>query len=223
MKKTLLLIAFCIAFLIGCEEDAVHGPNELGGETNIPLTKVGNSYNIAVTLGSTYMDIELDTAYISKNDNGVVTVKVKADISKLDPLIRAVVPARFLDANGNIDGEFYFKATSEGIQDFYYSDQDFSKPFTIAKYDMNPGDAWSFTTADNKTINRSVTEKTGKDDWAFGFMYIKTTKTEESNPGINGISKAIFRSNHRFGLVYVEYVLTTGQSVKLYLYPQADL
>jgi hypothetical protein len=225
MKKhtLLLLIMVLVALLIGCEEESTKGPNELGGETNIPLSKVGNTYSITVTLGSTYMDIGLDTAYISENDNGVITVKVIADISKVDPLIRAIVPARFLDGNGNINGDFHFKVTSEGIQEYYYSNGDHTKPFTIVKYNMNVGDAWSFTTSDGKTVNRSITEKTGLDDWPFGFMLIKTTKTEESNPAIDGVSKVIFRSNHRFGLVYVEYILTAGASIKIYLYPQADL
>ena len=223
MKKLIAFAFFLAIFMIGCEEDVVKGPNELGGETNIPLTKVGNTYSVSVTLGDTYLDIDLDTAYISKNENGIVTVKLKADISTVDSILRSIIPARFLDLNGNIDAEVYFKATSEGIQDFYYSDQDFSKPFTILKYDMGVGTSWSFTTSDGKTINRSVTEKSGLDDWPFGFMYIKTTKVEESNPGIEGVSKVIFRANHRFGLIYVEYVLLNGVSVKLYLYPQADL
>lgn len=223
MKKIIAFSLFLFVFMVGCEDDAVRGPNELGGETNIPLTKVGNTYSVSVTLGGTYLDIDLDTAYISKNENGIVTVKLKADISTVDSILRSIIPARFLDLNGNIDAEVYFKATSEGIQDFYYSDQDFSKAFTILKYDMGVGTSWSFTTSDGKTINRSVTEKTGLDDWPFGFMYIKTTKVEESNPGIEGVSKVIFRANHRFGLIYVEYVLLNGVSVKLYLYPQADL
>ena len=223
MKKIIAFSLFLYLFMVGCEEDAVRGPNELGGETNIPLTKVGNTYNIAVTVGGTYLDIKVDTAYISKNDKGIVTVKLKADVSTADPALRAIIPPRFLDLNGNIDAEVYFKATSEGIQDFYYSDQDLSKPFTILKYDMGVGTSWSFTTSDGKTINRSVTEKTGLDDWPFGFMYIKTTKIEENNPGIDGVSKVIFRANHRFGLIYVEYVLLNGESVKLYLYPLGDL
>lgn len=209
--------------LIGCEEETAKGPNDLGGETNIPLTEVGNSYKIGLTLGSMDIDIKLDTIYISKNDNGIVTVKLKADISKIDPLLKAIVPSKFLDANGNIDAELFFKATSEGIQDFYYADGDFSKPFTIVKYDMNVGDSWSYTTKDGKTINRSITEKTGQDDWPFGFMLIKTIKTETTNPNVDGVSKVNFRTNHRFGLVFVEFVLTGGQSLKLYLYPQADL
>jgi hypothetical protein len=225
MKKYIVLLVLLFgAFLIGCEEDAAKGPNELGGETNIPLSKVGNAYSIALTLDGNYLDIDLDTAYITKNDNGIVTVKIVADISKVDPLLRSIIPSRFLDVNGNVNGDFHFKVTSEGIQEYYYSDSDYSKPFTIVKYDMGVGTSWSFTTNDGKTINRSVTEKTGLDEWPLTpFLSIKTTKTEESNPAIDGVSKAIFRTNHRFGLVYVEYVLTTGSSIKIYLYPLANL
>src|SRR5687768_16182584 len=89
MKKIIAFSLFLYVFMVGCEEDAARGPNELGGEANIPLTKVGNSYSVSVTLGGTYLDINIDTAYISKNDIGVVTVKLKADISTVDSTLRS--------------------------------------------------------------------------------------------------------------------------------------
>ena len=90
--------------------------------------------------------------------------------------------------------------------------------FTIIKHDWGVGQKWSFTTDDGKTINREVTEKTGKDEWPLGFFLIKTVKTEETNPGVEGVSRVIFRTNHKFGLVYLEYQLVTGQNIKISIF-----
>jgi hypothetical protein len=219
MKKLLLFLVLASVPFVGCslfEGDPEPGPNELSGTTSdVEYAKQGTPYYVYATLEGVDLGAELDTCYITKNDNGIVTVKLKIDVSKVDPVLKAFIPKDRLDSTGNINTEIHFKATSEGIQDYYYSNGNFDKPFTIIKHDWNVGEKWSFTTDDGKTINREVTEKTGKDEWPLGFFLIKTIKTEETTPAIEGVSRVIFRTNHKFGLVYFEYQLVTGQNIKI--------
>jgi hypothetical protein len=134
----------------------------------------------------------------------------------------ALIPAELKDGNGNVNTEVKFKATSEGIQEFYNSGGDLSKPFTIIKYDWGVGEKWEFTKANGTKLTREITEKTGKDDFPMGFMFIKTTLIEQ-NSDIDGVKKIYFRANHRFGLVYVEYELDDGTRIKVHTTPLGDL
>lgn len=222
MKKLLLFALLMSLPLVGCslfEGDPEPGPNEISGSTaDVEYAKQGTQYYVYASLDGIDLGAELDTCYITKNDNGIVTVVLKIDVSKVDPILKAFIPKDRLDSEGNINTELHFKATSEGIQDYYYSNGNFDKPFTIIKHDWGVGQKWSFTTDDGKTINREVTEKTGKDEWPLGFFLIKTVKTEETNPGVEGVSRVIFRTNHKFGLVYLEYQLVTGQNIKISIF-----
>lgn len=219
MNKTSIVLAGCI--LTAC--DAGGAANELGGETEIPLTAVGNQYNAFVTIDGADSGADFNMVKIVKSDAGVVTVKLVVDLARVDPLYKAFIPADRLDAAGNLDTELMFKATSEGMQDYFYSGGDVSRPFTIVKHDWGVGESWTFTTNDGQTVTRSVTQKTGLDDWPLGFILIKATEVTETNSAVPGVSKVRFRTNHRFGLVYVEYELITGKSIKISLIPPASL
>lgn len=224
MKIKILILSLCcllgVVFL-ACKEDSPTGPNDLDGDTDIPLTKPGNTYGGYVTVGDQSLTIH-DTIYILKNDNGFVTVRVWAE-TKDNPILSAIIPANWKDAEGNLNHDLHFKVTSNGIQDFRYADSDWSKPFTIVKYDCNVGDKYEFTTKDGKTVTRTITEKTNKDEWPLGFLLIKTIATEETPIGLEGVKKIIYRTNHKFGLVYVELQLTDGTPVKISLLPWAVL
>lgn len=220
--KQITTLAILLLMLVGsgCElfEKAGDDPNVLGGTPDESLTAVGTSYTVYFTKNKITEGLEIDTAYITKSSNGVATVRIKADIQKVDSNIRKLIPAERLDANGNVDTEIKFKVTTEGIQDYYYSNGDESKPFTIVKHDMKVGTKWSFKTPSGKVVEREVTEKTGQDDWPFGFMFIKTTETTEHNPDVPGVVQTKFRTNHRFGLVHIQYIFATGDTVRLGIY-----
>jgi hypothetical protein len=71
------------------------------------------------------------------------------------------------------------------------------------------------------TISRTITEKTGLDDWPYGWLLIKTTEVTQTNfnPEVDAIFKTLkFRLNHKFGLVYLEAELENGMDGHASLY-----
>lgn len=226
MNKTLLLIgrlAFAMSAIVllthtsSCKKDKNNGPNDLGGDTNIPLTQVGNESSVYLTIGAAGTSIN-GTMTVTKNEDGIVTYKLLADLTgnSDSTLIAALVPAEYKDNQGRISGEFKFKITSEGIQDYFHS----NKPFTVVKYNDNVGDSYSVTTNNGNTLTRTVIEKTGIDEWPLGFLYIKTIAVEQDVPASDELlEKITYRANHRFGLVYIKANLKNGQTVEAKIMP----
>jgi hypothetical protein len=127
-----------------------------------------------------------------------------------------LIPDDYKDSSGDVYKEFKFKITSEGIQSVYAK----GRLWTIMKYSDAEGTIYPFTTDNGTKLERKITEKTGKDDWSFGMMYIKTSKVEQNLPETDKTaSKIIFRANHKFGLVYFELVLKNGQRAKMSIIP----
>jgi hypothetical protein len=221
MKQYLApLLALVVLSTSSCDlfEKAEDDANVLGGSPDTSLTAVGTSYYVSIGSSGSSTGLKFDTAYISESANGIIKVRIKANTKDMDTNIRRLLPPDRLDANGNIDTELKFKVTTEGIQDYYYSNGDETKPFTIVKYNMNVGDKWTFKTPSGKVVERELTEKTGKDDWYFGFFLIKTLETTEHNPDVVGVVNVKFRTNHRFGLVYAQYILMNGDTVRIGIY-----
>jgi hypothetical protein len=79
----------------------------------------------------------------------------------------------------------------------------------MVRYDDKVGDTYKITKADGKVITRTVTQKSTTDDFSYGLMMIKTI-TVEQDSRIPGISKIIYKFNHKFGIVYIEAVAQDG-------------
>lgn len=192
---------------------ACSDPNELGGNTDTEMGKVGNVVSfLGAKVGGANIDISA-TGTVMRNDDGVVILKVKVDLSK-DPLLDAfagLLPASALDSDGNIDTELKLKITDEGIQDYIDGD-----PHTYIKYDAEVGDTYPLTTSDGLTITREVTARSDQDDFPYRAMQIKTI-TVESNARIDGIKKITYRANHKFGIVYLEVIPESGAPASVYL------
>jgi hypothetical protein len=216
-RSIFLVLPFLIFGLVSCDllTPKEEGPNELGGDTDLTLSKPGNEYSAYVSFNGTPMDLK-DSIYIKKNDDGIVTMHISIATAGLP--YKALIPSQFTDSQGNIDTDVNFKVTSEGMQDFLYSDQDLSKPFTIVKYADGVGTKYEFTSKNGKKVTREITEKNGLDEWPLVFWKIKTQKIEET-PDIPGVAQVIYRANHKFGLVYIEFILNDGTSVKIDLTP----
>lgn len=222
----LLLISIMALLVVSCSdilnvfED--EDPNELGGETDLALTKVGNEFGADIKVNGKPLRVDPQIKIV-ENDKGVITFRIKINLDNLDETYKQykdMLPEKYTDANGNFDTEVKLKFTSEGIQDYFHSKQDISKPFTIVKYANGVGMKYKFTTDNGKVITRTITAKSNTDDFPMGPLLIKTTTIEE-NPQNKDISKVIYYTNHKFGLVRVKISLTAGFEVNLDLTPWA--
>ncbi|MCX8009854.1 MAG: hypothetical protein N3A61_01760 [Ignavibacteria bacterium] len=220
MKKHIYTFIFIIVIVLisSCKKDeSPTDPNVIGGNTNIPLGQVGNQIDVgSILIGGSYYPITA-SIQVTKNENGVATLKITGDLTKNTQLgfINNIIPSNMKDANGKINTEIKFKATSEGIQDYFNDD----KPFTIVKYDAKVGDQWSLTRADGKTRTRKVTARSETDDFPYGLMYIKTITVEHESK-TPGVKKYIYKANHKFGLVHVTVQMEDGKTASVYFYPK---
>jgi hypothetical protein len=235
MRK-LKLIVFVISTLIlglSCKQvtdaldEANKDPNRIAGDANVPIGSVGNTFTtIGVNIGGQSVSIP-HTIKIVKNENGVATINIQTNIStiknnalykqyntkyNLDDLINRI-PSAYKDANGNIDANVQMKITSEGIQDYINKD---GKPHTIVKFDGAVGDQYNLTKSSGKTLSRTVTQKSTTDDFSYGFMNIKTMTTEQTS-SYPGVKKIVYKTNHKYGLVYAEIQFEDGSKVSSFL------
>lgn len=223
-KLLLFSILATLMVFSSCKKDEPD-PNFLGGEWDIPLTKVGAETTIYPKLG-TYEFPAFD-AVVTNNEQGVVNYKINInpdltgnpDSVLLQTVIDMLVEGgEFnIDSAGMLDVGIQFRITSKGYQ-IYSQD---GKPQTIVRYDDPVGTTYSFDNIyTNEKINGAVTEKTGLDDWPMGFLFIKTSKVEFEYPEeFPLIEKVIIRANHKFGLVYAEVRFKNGKSGSIDLIP----
>lgn len=242
---SILILSLALALLLSCDETT--GPNELKGETNLELTKVGNEFGVIISMRDKYIPAFgriKDSVRIIKNENGIVTFKgtFSTDLEslrQLDTLFnthqlpetnkRQVVDAYLnkfgisIDTSNHDDLKLHFSATykitSEGIQDFVYSKGDLSKPFTMIKYSAKVGDKYEFTTPDGEKITRTVIQTHTTEDWEIGFLIVKTTRVEQ--PMVNDplIKKITFIGNHKYGLVGAIYEMNDGKIFEIKILP----
>jgi len=217
--KNILFIA--IAIMMGmqfsaCEKEKTEGPNDLGGETNITLTEVGRESSVYISIGT--FNLPTGTMKVVSNNDGVVTYNITLDLtgSPDSAIISALIPAEYKDAQGRINTDMKFKITSEGMQDYFTSDQ----PWTVAKYADGVGTQYTIKTVNGDTLVRTITEKTGVDEWPLGFYLIKTSKVEQPLPASDEVAtKITYRVNHKFGLVYMQVDLKNGEVMKCDVVP----
>lgn len=92
----------------------------------------------------------------------------------------------------------------------------------IVKYDSEVGDTYPIGTTGSV---RTVISKTGLDDYAYGFMLIKTIQVESIPNDLKstaGISKITYIANHKFGLVGVNVAFDDGTSSKFPVYSSSQ-
>ncbi len=217
MKSVKLIVLFLLGFFfIACDKEESNNPNSLGGDVNTEISNVGDEFGLGIQVGDTYVNLN-DTIVVKSNNNGLVTLNIKANISsapaKLKQLIDKI-PGNIYDSQGRVNADVQFKVTTAGIQDFFNKD---GKPHTLVKYDAKVGDQYKLTKSDGKTITRTVTARSDVDDFPYGFWYIKTI-TIEQDSRIPGIQKFVYRANHKFGIVYAEALLEDGSKVSTYIY-----
>jgi PBP1b-binding outer membrane lipoprotein LpoB len=222
MKKffTILSIILLAFVLLSCDKvnssDKSEDPNVLGGDP-ADIGQVGNkTSSSSVFVGGQSYDINSSMEVI-KNDGGVATIKVTADLTNA-PALQAFndfIPASMKDASGKINTEVKLKMTTEGIADFFNKD---NRQHTLVKYNGNVGDEYNLTKSDGVTIHRKVTTKSTTDDFAYyggmgGYFKVMTIEQDSRVPGIK---KFIYKTNHKYGLMYFEIVADDGSSAYVY-------
>jgi hypothetical protein len=223
MKRiySILLVFFVSYFFIACNKDdnGSSDPNVINGDSNIGINTVGNTFGASVKVGNNYYDVG-DSVYIVSNNNGLITLKVKADLTQIPGLsvINDAIPNTYKDQNGKVNVNLEFKSTTEGIQDYNFFNKA-GKYHTIAKFDAAVGDSYPLKKDDGTQVVRTVTERTDQDDFPFGYYYIKTIKVEE-DPKIPGIKNITYRVNHKFGLVWFEIEMEDGSKASSYFFSQ---
>ncbi len=247
-----LFFSICLILLVAlfysCKES--EDPNSIGGSTDVPFAKVGETTIVVVRLdelvpglGAPAIDFVVET-----NKNGIVVRKghFETDTAfthKIDTLLgTATLPSQIKTAlkekairtfhvqidssdknNLKLDFSIKSKVTSEGLQDFTHSEGDESKPFTLVKYNANVGDKYEFTDKDGNHFVREVTYRSTTDDYPIGFWFIKVIKVEETiteGPLKDIAGKITYYTNHKFGLVGIEWTRPSdGKVLKIVVYP----
>ncbi len=242
-----ILVTFILSgifIFFACDDNAL-SPNEIGGETNLDLTKVGGEFSsyLSTDAWMPTLDNLKDTAIITKNDNGNITVHVRAGfdsvfIAAIDSMlgtqalpkeIKTALIDKYLKKFGatidtsnkkmmHAEFDIKMKVTSEGIQEFMSSGGDLSRPYTIVKYSANVGDKYEFTDEDGIKVTRTIVSKSTTDDYPMGFWMIKVMKIEQTKDD-PVIDKITYITNHKFGLVGVILQTKNGKTMKLGIIP----
>ena len=240
-----LSLSLLMLWACACSEDPA-GPNDIGGETDLDLTEVGNTFPVNLSTESFIPGIDQlqDSIVITGRDGGIVSVHARFTfdsvfVEGLDSALgtsglpeaakRAILDV-YLDRYGatldttdreamtlEVDGKL--KVTSEGIQEFISSDGDLSRPFTIVKYDAEVGDTWNFTDSEGVVITRSVTYRSQTDDYPVAFWMLKIIKVEETREEDPLIERITYYTNHKYGLVGMEILTKNGRTIEVGILP----
>jgi hypothetical protein len=103
------------------------------------------------------------------------------------------------------------KFTSEGIESFGPLEKG-----VIANFTSKVGDTYSTSSG-----KRTVTAVSTTDDFSWGGMLIKVIKVEET-PNKLGVKKITYYSNHKWGLVAVEFTFDDNSVAKFPVYSSAS-
>lgn len=245
------ILVLGLAFASSCTDDNSTNPNDLDGDTNIPVSEVGSEFGVYLEIegdNSRVLNNLRDSVVVTKRENGITTVSAKfvideASVIKLDTILglqdlsvevkRGILDeylGRFnaqLDTtdkqNISITADIMGKITDKGIQDYVYSGGDTDRPFTLIKYNASVGDSYSFTDDDGNTFTRKVVSKSTDDDYELGFMYIKVLKIEETQENDPLVDKITYYANHKFGLVGIEIDMKGGIKASSTIMPWALL
>jgi len=233
MKKYFLaILVLGLAFASSCTDDNSTNPNELDGNTNIPVSEVGSEFGVYPKIegdNSGVLNNLRDSVVVTKRENGVTTVSAQfvideASVLKLDTILglqdlskdlkKEILDEYLSRFNAQLDttdkqnitltADLMGKITDKGIQDYVYSGGDTDRPFTLVKYDASVGDTYSFTDDEGNTFTRKVVSKSTDDDYQLGFMLIKVLKIEETQENDPLVDKITYYANHKFGLVGIE-------------------
>jgi hypothetical protein len=121
------------------------------------------------------------------------------------------IPGTVISGN-TVTGGGKAKITDKGIMNVYDEGN-----LILVEYSAKVGDKYTLKRGAS-TITREVTAKSTKDDYFWGWMMIKTITVEETGRGIPGVSKVVYETNHKFGLVGIKVYFEDGTTKNVGIY-----
>nr|HPR31591.1 hypothetical protein [Prolixibacteraceae bacterium] len=148
-------------------------------------------------------------AKVVSNENGIIEVEVTRTVPP--ELIDLVESMPQVGPNGEVSLSGKFKNSTEGVA--YVNSK--GEKTLLVKYDCKVGDKWTYTTPKGTKFTREVISKSTEDDFFWSGMLIKVIEIEQDlhYPGFN---KAVYRANHKWGLVNVDVFLEDGEKISMY-------
>ncbi|MBV5312119.1 MAG: hypothetical protein JZU47_02415 [Prolixibacteraceae bacterium] len=207
MKKWLcILTALTVFTVLSCKKTDDYSGN-LGGSTDLTSNAVGFKYTGSLKIGNSSTSTDAK-AEVIKNGGGITEIKGTGTLpAKIKSLITS---SSYVNANGVVNVSGKFVNSTEGVAYVNAS----GDQVILVKYDAKVGDQWSYTTKGGKSITRKVTAVSTTDDFFWSGMLIKAITVEQNLP-YPGFTKAVYRANHKFGVVQVEVFLEDGTSMAM--------
>lgn len=204
------ILLISIQIILNCSCNLIDGDDSLGGAQS-PIGAVDNKFDISTVTG-----ISNANAKITKLDKDVSTITYTCTVDNQNWLSLAqYIPGTVVDGK-NVTSTGKVILTTEGIMNVYDEGN-----LILVKYDAKVGDSWSLKRG-SKRITRTVTKKSETDDYAWGWLLIKTMTVEETGREVPGVSKVVYETNHRFGLVAVTVFFEDDTSKKVSIFSDAD-
>lgn len=199
-----ILLALAVITMLSCKKDDDYSGN-LGGSTDLETNEVGYKYSGSLKIGGVGYNSDMK-AEVVKSEGGIIDVKATGTLpTKLKTLITSSA-----NTNGLINVTGKFVNSTDGVG---YVNAN-GEQSILVKYDAKVGDQWSYTTKGGKQLQRKVTAVSTTDDFPYAFYMIKVITVEQTLP-YPGFTKAVYRANHKFGLVNVEVFLEDGTSIAM--------
>ena len=188
----------------------IEDDDSIGGAQS-PIGAVDNSFGVSPVTG-----ISNPNAKVSKLEKDISTITYTCTVDNPNWLsIAPYIPGTVVNGK-NVTSTGKVILTTEGIMNVYDEGN-----LVLVKYNAKVGDSWSLKRG-TKTIKRTVTKKSETDDYAWGFLLIKTITVEETGRDIPGVTKIVYQTNHRFGLVGVTVFFEDGTEKKVGIFSTAE-
>lgn len=108
--------------------------------------------------------------------------------------------------------------TTTGLADYFYSNGDKTKPYTLVNFNDPVGTQYKFNVGTSQVVRTVIAKSTTNDFYVSALgMYIMTSEVKEDVPAgltVNGKltkTKTVYwEINHKFGVVYAEVIQTDG-------------
>ncbi len=199
MKTRLFIpVLFVLLIFASCKKDK---PDTIGGFQS-PMGEVGETISSS---SATVAGVSSISASVVSLKNGVSSFTGTAIVT--NSAIKNILsnhPQTVINGNNVTISDIEFRITSEGIESINGLESGI-----IVKFDSNVGDSYTI----NGNGKRTVTSKSTDNDYFWGGMNIKVMQIEE-NTNKFGVKKTLYWTNHKFGLVGIEFTFDDNSTAK---------